>query len=273
MSGGISPNTGHVLPPRNPGTGGGGGGSTGPTGPTGPTGATGATGAGVTGATGSTGPTGPSGGPTGPTGPAGPTGSGGGAFPPFADGFTAPADGTLTLIGTTGVAKSSPATGVEIIRNTGAATGIAAVVKPVVGSFTLTTQIGFNGGGTDISGAPIYGMVLSDGTKYVMFGIGNDSTYNTYDIILNRFSSDTAFDSNLLTKQTPMLGPVWLQIAYDASVPSLTYSISMDGIDYDEQFSETALYFTPLFAGIGAYFLLSAAVPSQSVRLYNWSGL
>jgi hypothetical protein len=177
------------------------GGPTGVTGPTGRTGATGFTGpagqASNTGATGYTGVTGPTGtiGQTGPqgtavnTGPTGPTGvgAGGGAYgneaayvaPPTATGgYTA--SSTNTAGGGDRWAPNGNSTGQILYLGSSNAgtTGLSYVAQNITNGGTGTTN-GFQltcrfkvphdlSGSTDVG----EGIVLSDGTKYYVFGYG-----------------------------------------------------------------------------------------------------
>lgn len=240
-------------------------GATGTTGSTGPTGKTGPAGtASNTGATGPTGITGPTGaGATGPTGlpgsatntgATGPTGTGAGSAlaryryaPPLVSQFSHATYGTNsenpTISDTSdrGLAFKygvSPAGG----NNCRAKTKLlnAATNQSIIARFEFPPVLyNFNGAG----------LVFTDGTKFIVFGIGSDGN-----IQVLTFSNTTTFGSALVSEQTGNAGAMeWLK-ADIVSGALQTFSVSMNGKDWYEVYNTTTSgFFTPTEVGFGGF--------------------
>ena len=203
----------------------------GTTGPTGPGGATGPTGPSVTG------PTGP-GGPTGPTGPTGSAGSSGGVYP-FTN-FTAPSSSGFGWVNQ-GSASVTIQNGVLVMSATGTGadnlrfyketlpstpwTVIAAFVKRPNFFMYPTTPAAEPGGWDD-------GIGISDGTKFLFFGISDNNTYNTLTNLptlnLDEYTNSTTFSGTRLFNMSVYGWPPiwWLKITDDGTTRK--YYVSVD---------------------------------------------
>jgi hypothetical protein len=169
--------------------------------------------------------------------------------------------------------------GPMVIRDTNDGTGgFHGLVKAApTANFTLKARVGMQGV-TDASNGPLFGLIaVSSSGAVVSFGLQSNDSSQTLDVNCSilRFSNATTYSAAAVKKLAAICNPIWLQLVYVYSTGTLTFSVSLDGYDWDEVGSETLSAFLSTFASVGfaSFFGNTAASSSSSVRLYDWSGV
>jgi hypothetical protein len=260
-------------------------GATGFTGPTGPTGNTGPAGSATnTGATGSTGPSGIAGsavntGATGPTGPTGNTGNTGPTGNTGSTGITGPTgsgssgvDAAFTTppVATGGWTGSFTSAGNNWVQS-GSPTGASSIFlfggganDNVSGVFNLITNAGAgttNGWRATAKFRFWYpigdnfscvGILVSDGTKIEVFGVGKQS--NNGEFVMATWTNSTTKNAGTVEqsmgRNQHMTHDLWLRVWDDKTNRKFQYS--MDGVTWLTMLSEARTTFlTHLYVGWG----------------------
>jgi hypothetical protein len=194
------------------------------------------------------------------------------AQPPFGAAFSAPLVSALTLAGSSGAALSSPETGVVTMRQTTTGSGaIGAAVKATgAGNFSLKVQIAQQGDAT--SAGPSFGICVTDGTKFaIMAAIANAAGAQ---VLVEHWSTANTFGSTIYTSYNYPCNPVWMEIAYNSTTGVVTWSMSVDGYDWDQITTYTlSSFLAPSEAGVMFIPGISVAADSQAVKIYQWTGL
>jgi hypothetical protein len=191
-----------------------------------------------------------------------------------------PAGSTFTWFAQGSASYSDLTNGPLVIRDSADGTaGWKGLVKAVPGTnFSLVTQVSFQGPIASTNG-PLFGLIAINGSGAVV-GFGqqfNDSSQSNNDVNFNitRWNSSSSFNSTAIKYLAGINNPVWIKLDFVQSTGTFTFSVSIDGQDWDVVGTETlGSFLTTLTAvGFAGIFNNPSAGYSSSVRLYYWSGL
>ena len=188
-----------------------------------------------------------------------------------------PALSTFTGFNTgSGVTTSDIAGGPVVLRDASLNQWCGLVKTPPTGSWTLTAQIGVQGG-FGSNNNPLWGLIAVNSSNAVVgFYAQACASGQGYDLglAIGRWSNPSTWNSSNIRTWAMINVVMWFKLVYNSSAGTLTFYTSIDGFDYDEIGSETVSGFLGTIASIGFGMGGSVSSPTtNSVRLYSWSGV
>lgn len=202
-------------------------------------------------------------------------GTGGASLPVpnFATAFAAPSPASLTTNFGSAAGSLTTEGSVTVMRLTNGSNYWATAQKTIGASATLQVELGFQGGGHTTTGAlPQWGVCISNGNTIAALKVCAPGA-NGPSLNIGHITSYSSYGSDVSVNYTAVQGnPLFLEIALNTGV--VTYSVSLDGMGWDEIYSETIESFMGTPTAMGIIALANVGAPAtQSIRLYQWSGI